>query len=785
MTSPMPGWVPDAVFYEFIPDRLEPPGPSALAPYRRDVFEPWDAPPAHRAYKGGTLRGVARHLDRLADLGVTALSLTPVTSSPTSHRYKPLDLLHVDPMLGGDEALDALLRDAHARGLRVVLDLVVNHVGLGALPFADVIEYGERSPYRDWFHLDGFPVRPYSGPPTYRCWNGNVSMPVLNHRSPGARAYVVGAAEHWARKGVDGLRLDAASEVEHPALFEELRHAVKAINPELYIVGETWGDASAGLDGHAWDGATNYPLHFAVREFCGGSRLEPSHAHPGSMRAGGIDGPEYARRVEELLARHSSWHTWHQLNFIDGHDVARLVTLAQGDEATVTLANLLLFTFPGAPCIYYGTEVGLRGGLPPDCRRGFPDASQWNHEALALHRRLIALRRTHPSLRTGAYRSVHAEGASYALVRSDEHETFLVAVNAGDTTTSLAFDSPPGEPVTCEGTPRLSRDGGRLRVELPPRAGAIIQVLGARRSGVELLQPRASREVVVVGNIGIDTNVYLPEGFNPAAWESSFTDDVDTIGQAGGYSSFGFAALGRRTGFIGSLGDDALGRWISEELTSARVDALTFVDPAGTARSINLMARDGSRKNFYDGKSHMRLAPNLEQCRAFLTGARLAHFHLPNWARHLLPIAKELGLVISTDLQDLTSLDDPYRRDFIDASKVLFCSAVNLEPQTIGAALLQRNPQAIIVFGMGPRGAALYTSEGYRAFPPVDLDRPVVDTNGAGDSLAAGFLTAHVLEGRPVEEAIRWGQTAARWACTERLKWRRLITRDELAALVG
>jgi len=235
---------------------------------------------------------------------------------------------------------------------------------------------------------------------------------------------------------------------------------------------------------------------------------------------------------------------------------------------------------------------------------------------------------------------------------------------------------------------------------------------------------------------------------------------------------------------VGALGDDVLGRWIGEELAQARVEALTFVDPAGTSRSVNLMARDGSRRTFYDGKSHLTLAPDLERCRAFLEGARLAHFHLPNWARRLLPIARALGVVVSTDLQDLTNLDDPYRRDFIEASSILFCSAVNLEAREVGEALLRRNPGAIIVFGLGARGAALCSTAGFRAFPPVSLDRPVVDTNGAGDSLAVGFLTAYVLEGRPLDEAVRWGQTAARWACAERLKWRHLITRDSLEAML-
>jgi len=296
--------------------------------------------------------------------------------------------------------------------------------------------------------------------------------------------------------------------------------------------------------------------------------------------------------------------------------------------------------------------------------------------------------------------------------------------------------------------------------------------------------PITAAEVVVVGNIGVDTNVYLPGSSFSEPLESSFTEDLDTIGQAGGYTAFGFAALGRRTGFIGHVGDDPLGRWIADELDAAGVARLLFTDPAGTSRSVNLMARDGSRKNFYDGKSHMTLAPDLALCRAALAGARLAHFHLPNWARRLLPIARELGLVIATDLQDMASLEDPYRRDFIDASDIVFCSAVNLDPPAIGAAILGRNPRAIIVFGMGPRGAGVCTAAGFVQHPPVALDRPVIDTNGAGDSLAVGFLTAHILEARPVDEAVQWGQAAARWACTERIKWRRLVTRPELDALV-
>jgi sugar/nucleoside kinase (ribokinase family) len=294
------------------------------------------------------------------------------------------------------------------------------------------------------------------------------------------------------------------------------------------------------------------------------------------------------------------------------------------------------------------------------------------------------------------------------------------------------------------------------------------------------------RDVVVVGNIGIDTNVYLPSDSAASRLESTFTKNTDGIGQAGGSTAFGYAAFGLSTGIIAYVGEDPLGRWIRDELAGAEIDELLFTDPTGTSRSINLVSNDGSRKNFYDGKSHMQLGPDLEQCRAFLTGARLAHVHLPNWAREVLPIARELGLIIATDLQDMTSPDDAYRSDFIEGSDFLFCSAVNLEPRELGRAILARNPRAIVVFGMGPRGAGIHTEHGFREFPPVHLDQPVVDTNGAGDSLAVGFLAAHVFEGRPLEEALRWGQVAARWCCAQQeTKWRRYIRRARLKELVG
>lgn len=293
-------------------------------------------------------------------------------------------------------------------------------------------------------------------------------------------------------------------------------------------------------------------------------------------------------------------------------------------------------------------------------------------------------------------------------------------------------------------------------------------------------------DVVVIGNAGVDTNVYFygrEPNFNT---ESNFTEDLDYVGQAGGYTSRGFAQLGKKTAFIGYVGDDHNGRFVREEFARDGIDTTAlFIDAAGTSRSINFMYPDGRRKNFYDGKNHMRLQPNLTVCRAVLSRARLALFHLPNWARHLLPVAKEQGMTIACDLQDVTNIHDEYRQEFIHYADFVFFSTVNhADPRPLIETCLRRNPRQVVVAGMGAQGCALGTQQGVRFFPPVTMiPEPVVDTNGAGDALAVGLLTSFVLESYPLDEAVRRAQIAARYTCTLKANSSHLITRDKLEAL--
>ncbi len=277
-------------------------------------------------------------------------------------------------------------------------------------------------------------------------------------------------------------------------------------------------------------------------------------------------------------------------------------------------------------------------------------------------------------------------------------------------------------------------------------------------------------DVAVVGNVGIDTCVFLYGRDVDWSVEANFTQNIDYVGQAGGFTSRGYAQLGKRTAFIGTVGDDWGGRLVREAFAADGVDTTgLWVDAAGTSRSVNIMYSDGRRKNFYDGKTALDYRPDLAVCHQVLSRARLAHVHLPNWARFLLPMAKELGLTVACDLQDVVTPDDPYRQDFIEHADILFFSAANWDdPRPLIARFRQGRPDRVVVCGMGARGCAVGSAEGIQVFPPPPLDLPIVDTNGAGDALAVGFLTSYVLDGYSLGDAVLRGQIAARWTCAQK-----------------
>jgi sugar/nucleoside kinase (ribokinase family) len=289
-------------------------------------------------------------------------------------------------------------------------------------------------------------------------------------------------------------------------------------------------------------------------------------------------------------------------------------------------------------------------------------------------------------------------------------------------------------------------------------------------------------DVVVIGAAGIDTNVFPASGDVDFAVEANFARNVDYVGGAGGYSSRGFARLGKQTAYLGYIGDDHNGRLVKEELASDGIETVLFVDPAGTRRSVNIMYGDGRRKNFYDGRGSMYVQPNVKACKKVLARARHAHFSIENWTRQLLAPAREIGLLVSCVLQDVVIPDDNYRADYIAQSDILFFSAVNFpDPSWLIAHFMEVGPARIVIAGMGSRGCAVGTrGGGLLYFDPVITGEPVVDTNGAGDGLAVGFLSSYCLDGFSFEDSILRAQIAARYTCTQKADSSHLITRAQL-----
>ncbi|MBF2028725.1 MAG: glycoside hydrolase family 13 protein [Oscillatoriales cyanobacterium C42_A2020_001] len=483
MTIQTPDWVKHAVFYQIFPDRFAHSQQSRKRLLQKPSWEAWHESPTLQGYKGGDLWGVLEKLDYLQDLGITAIYFTPIFQSASNHRYHTHDYYTVDPILGGNAAFKELLDEAHRRDIKVVLDGVFNHASRGFFFFHDILENGPHSPWLDWFKIHDWPLSAYDGdrPANYEGWAGNRALPVFNHDNPEVREYIMEIAEYWIKFGIDGWRLDVPFEVKTPGFWQEFRQRVKAINPEAYIVGEVWGDSREWLQGDQFDGVMNYLFAAPTIAFTAGDRVDISQVEDRSYDPyPPLFAKEYAEKIQALLKLYPWEIQLTQLNLLASHDTARLLSIAGGDRASVELATLLLLTFPGAPSIYYGDEVGLPGKLDPDSRRGFPLEAQWDVEIFAYHRLLIDLRHTRPALRTGDYKVLYTKGTGYAFARTLGLDELIIAVNVGTTPHKMTFN-PSSASLQTQPQQRLFgipnfewTEDGQLAIALSPRSGCIL-----------------------------------------------------------------------------------------------------------------------------------------------------------------------------------------------------------------------------------------------------------------------------------------------------------------------
>jgi len=309
----------------------------------------------------------------------------------------------------------------------------------------------------------------------YQGWWNLPALPKFNTNTPAVREFLFGVAEHWIKFGIDGWRLDVPGDINDDSFWQEFRRRVRAINPEAYIVGEIWHEAQRWLQGDQFDAVMNYLVTAAALSFFGGQRVNmnvvnqcgglQNRVHP-SMRA-----YDFANEIDRLFNLYSPEITRAQLNLLDSHDMPRFITCTNGDKDALKLAWLFMFTIPGAPCIYYGDEVGVDGAHDPYCRKSFPwDEGKWDTDLRDYAKACIELRKGNSALRRGDYKRILADGDVMAFERVYKESRIVTAFNVSneERTVELTFDK---SPKILFGKPAIS--GNQVRI--PPRSGVVLK----------------------------------------------------------------------------------------------------------------------------------------------------------------------------------------------------------------------------------------------------------------------------------------------------------------------
>lgn len=446
----VPGWVKDAIFYQIFPERFAN-GDSLNDP--PDV-QPWGGTPENNNYFGGDLKGVIDHLDYIQRLGVNALYFNPIFESPSNHKYHTSDYLKIDSHFGDEALFRTLLAECHRRGIRVVIDAVFNHTGVHFFAFEDIRRNGAASRYVHWYNVHSFPVGPPEKP-NYEAWWGLGDLPKLMTDSPEVRQYLFDVTKHWTSMGLDGWRLDVPNEMSHD-FWIQWRKLVKGINPDAYIVGEIWDDATPWLQGDQFDAVMNYRFRGAC---VGLFALENRNVV----------------QFDSILAATRSEYpadvTYALQNLIGSHDTERFLTLSNGDVRKVKLAVLSQMTYPGAPMIYYGDEIGMTGGKDPGCRGTMEwDSTKWNRDLLGWYRTMTGIRNRYPVFRRGAFRTLLADTLSrvYAFARTDGRDSAVVVMNTSDGPQTYRLEPGVEWSELTEG-----REVVRGDVALPARSGLV------------------------------------------------------------------------------------------------------------------------------------------------------------------------------------------------------------------------------------------------------------------------------------------------------------------------
>ncbi len=459
-----PQWVKDAVFYQIFPERFcngDPSNDVKDGEYQVEGhdtihMEHWEDDPlpydkGHCIdFYGGDLQGVKEKIPYLKELGVNAVYLNPIFEAPSVHKYDCIDYFHVDPHFGGDEALAELSKALHENGMKLMLDISINHTG---------------SAHR-WFNRDGLyfdksegaynnpdaKERKYyffkEGTNEYLGWYGVESMPVLNYTSEQLRDIIYRAEDSVLRKwlkppySIDGWRFDVADvfarnnevQLAHE-LWPQIRRSIREVNPQAYILAEDWGDCAQYLQGKEWDSAMNYyGFGRVIRQFVGEPDL---FAHDPLLREVPykMTAEDVESRVMEHLAKLPFAIWQNQFNLFDSHDTPRLHNNSKIHPQQYRGAVMMLFSFIGAANMYYGDEADIGGWLDghEGCRYPMPWHKDFqNSDVYKLYRTLAKTKAAHPALRDGGMKFLYAKGSVLAIARFTAEEAFVTVMSTAD-----------------------------------------------------------------------------------------------------------------------------------------------------------------------------------------------------------------------------------------------------------------------------------------------------------------------------------------------------------------
>ena len=465
--SSTPAWFGCGVVYQIFPDRfcrLELPDPAGMVG-SRTIHENWSNLPDWRPdaqgevrncdFFGGSLQGILSKLDDLADFGVTVLYLNPVFESASNHRYNTADYRAIDPMLGTEDDFHHLCQEAKRRGIRVILDGVFNHTGSQSRYFKAEGVYSDNgaaqspdSPYYHWYSFHPWPA-------DYDAWWGIRTLPAVREDAPDYRDFIIrgqdSVVRHWLRAGASDWRLDVADELPDD-FIGEIRTAMEETAPDSFLLGEVWEDATTKIAysmrrryllGQELHGVMNYPFRTALIAYLLGG-----------------DADEFRETLESLRENYPPHAFYSLMNFLSTHDTPRILTVLGADHVPgskeeravfrlsparrqlglkrLRLAALVLFTFPGAPTVYYGDEAGMEGWEDPFNRAGYP-WGQEDSELKSFFSKLAHLRREQPALQTGQLHWRWTAGSLLVFARELDGQLLTTAVNAADTPQTLTL----------------------------------------------------------------------------------------------------------------------------------------------------------------------------------------------------------------------------------------------------------------------------------------------------------------------------------------------------------